>query len=129
MDKPKFNFAQVGRSWNDTFQDTLRKATKAQMKLQALVKMDAPTIEAMDAIEERYDEVMATLDGIQQQQREMICSVLVGVPDAWLSADAPDAIDIDWSEPASLDYLQPGAYVEILGMVQSGEAYRIKSKN
>jgi hypothetical protein len=123
--KPKFNFSNVNRQWSKQMGQSIQKATRAQITLSRPVPtgVDSATVQA------HFDAQEAALDVYEQladEQAALIAQVLVDVPREWLLANSPEIID--WSDPASFDFIQEEKYGEILALIQSGEA-RTLAKN
>ena len=51
--------------------------------------------------------------------------VLIGGPREWLTSDAPEGLD--WSEPASLDYVLEFRFGELVGALNSERAANSKN--
>lgn len=123
--KPTFDFTKVGRQWSQQMNETIVMATKTQIAL----NRPAPTGADNAALQAYYDALDHAADYLRcagDEQAKLVTQVLVDVPREWLLVDAP--ADLDWSVLASLDWVQEHYYVEILGMIQSGEARKNAKK-
>ncbi len=120
--KPTFDFTKVSRQWSKSFSESVQKATKVQIALERPKPQttDYTTLQIYyDTLDKAADESTLAAD----EQAKLIAQVLIDVPREWLLATAPDVID--WSDEKNLDFIQEPRYVEILQMIQSGEARTI----
>jgi hypothetical protein len=93
--KPTFDFSRF--SW--------REAKRVQT-LQARANQASALIEEKSVLlnPAAFDDALAKLDQVMAELEQAVARVLVSVPREWLVANAP--AEIDWSDPASLDWLQ-----------------------
>lgn len=125
-EKPKFDFSGVNRQWNRDFALTLTKAARVQLILQRQPN-DEMDDAAVDALYDRQEKALDELEALADQQAALLAQVLVGVPTGWLMPGAPD--DLDWSQVASLDYIQANRYTELLELLRTKDVAGEDSKN
>lgn len=124
-ERPVFDFSRVSKQWNKEFGLSASKASRAQNTLGRPYPAngDAAAIEAYFAAQEAAFTVIEETGDIQAN---LLAQVLDSVPRSWLLESAPE--EIDWHDPQSLNYIQSHRYMELLEMLQNGEARR-SSKN
>lgn len=124
-ERPVFDFSRVSKQWNKEFGLSASKASRAQNTLGKPypVNGDAAAIEAYFAAQ---DAAFSVIEETGDIQANLLAQVLDSVPRGWLLESAPE--EIDWHDPASLNYIQSHRYMELLEMLQNGEARR-NSKN
>lgn len=126
QESPEFDFSRVSRQWHKQFAKTLTAVTRAQITLQRVPSEDA-TPEEYDALLDKQEQAWIAIEELSDQQAELIAQVLVSVPDDWLIEGAPEALD--WSDVASLDWVQAYRYLEILSLVREKNVPRDNAKN
>lgn len=119
---PVFDFSRVSRQWNKAFAASFRKAAHAQTSVMRPAPEDGDR-ETMQAHYDRIDAAVDALEALADEQAALIVQVLADVPAEWLLESAPE--QIDWSQVASLDYIQSDKYMEILLLIQNGEAQKM----
>lgn len=122
--EPTFSF-NVSRKWGKRWTALMREATELQAA--SLDSDDAPGMDesiedetarrqahqaAMRAYTATLTQSISRLEAIAEEQEALIAQVLVDVPREWLSPDAPD--DLDWSDPASQDWLLENRYTSLV---------------
>lgn len=125
--EPRFNFVGLGRHWGKRWMHTLTRTTKLQLELQK-VQQQLESLEGDDAAMSRVEQQVALLDEFEAlsiEQECLLAQVLADVPADWLSSDAPDTIE--WSDPASLNYVQELRYPELIQALNA--ARQSSSKN
>lgn len=127
-----FDYSKVGRKWQQQFIDSAEIVSRLMAQSERPLRRQKPGEDDQaydDFVQEFYDRKEQFLGKIKEQsqfQASLICHVLSDVPREWLLPDAPEVID--WSDEASLEYIQAKYYAQILSDVQSGEAMK-KAKN
>lgn len=125
-EKPTFDFTRVGRQWNQAFARSLTQAARVQLVLQRVPNDDMDD-DAVDALLDRQEAALGDLEALGDRQAALLAQVLVSVPESWLLPGAPD--DLDWSEVASLDYVQSDRYAEMLDMLRTRNPAEDNAKN
>lgn len=121
-----FNSPAIGRAWIKRFGDSVSRGTKAQLILQRPV----PDSDSPEDRKRQYDEKIEASDLLSKlgdEQALLVAEVLVSVPRSWLIPGAPD--EIDWSDPANLDYIQMQHYADILERLRNGNVLQVQAKN
>ena len=121
-----FDFSRVGRTWNRDFLKSMSKASRAQLVLNRTLPDDA-TDEEADELFAKQEKALDDLDNLSDEQAGMLAQVLVSVPDDWLIEGAPQ--DLNWSDVASLDYIQADKYAELFGKLRTRNVAQGDSKN
>jgi hypothetical protein len=130
--QPKFDFSRVGKKWQEEFSQSAETATRASFTIQRPLRKqrrDEEDDEYSDYVQKFYDDKEAAVDQVKAMgdvQTKLMVQVLADVPREWLLGNAPDVID--WSDVASLDYIQSDYYEELLDVIRSGGA-RKNAKN
>lgn len=123
---PKFDFSRVSRQWNREFAQSMTQAVRVQLILQRQPSDDMSD-EEFNALLDRQEQAVSDLEKLADKQAELLVQVLADVPTAWLLPDAPDALD--WSQVASLDYIQADRYSEILDLLRTKDVAGEDAKN
>lgn len=126
QESPEFDFSNVSRKWQRDFARSLSKATRAQLTLQRVPSADA-TDEEIDALLDRQEQALDDFETMADEQAGLIAQVLVDVPRSWCIEGAPEKLD--WSDVASLDWVQADKYNEILTMVRERNVAKDDAKN
>lgn len=103
-DQPVFNFDRF--SWKDAKTITRIQAEAARA---AALLADPAALKDEDA----FEGALAAQDAVYEKLQAYISRVLVSVPRSWLVSDAPE--DLDWSDPASLDWLRGQSFAKLQG--------------
>lgn len=90
--KPKFDFSQVSRKWSKRFAETMTRVSEVSLALEESEGDSRQQVKLLREIQE-----------MSAEQERLLAAVLVDVPRAWLTKDAPEVID--WSDVESLDYV------------------------
>lgn len=123
---PTFDFTKVGRKFMKEWADLVNEATRYGKILSGLMP-EGNSREALEEFETLYQEYQAKIEACGEAQVEMICQILKNVPKAWLVSSAP--ADIDWSDSASIDYIQADRWTQLMQIVGEGQAFRQSAKN
>lgn len=110
-DKPVFDFTRF--SWRDAKTVTRLQARAARVS--ALLADSATLIN-----ESAFNAVTDEQDAIFTELQAYIARCLVSVPRVMLVPDAP--AELDWSDPASLDWLRGRAFAELQAMMQEASS-------
>lgn len=125
---PKVDFTRVGRKWTKTFGRLVIKADRIMRTLQSLAPENSSP-EKIGEFEDMHDTYMDKLDAISDEQMAFISTVIVSVPQACLTSDAPSTEEIDWSEADSFDWVRQDVMVEFMTKLQTGELAKESAKN
>lgn len=121
-----FNSPAIGRAWIKRFNESVTRGTRAQLILQRPIPDSGSAEERKQQFDEKID-ANDLLSKLGDEQAVLVAEVLVSVPRSWLIPGAPD--EIDWSDPANLDYIQMQHYADILERLRNGNVLQVQAKN
>ena len=123
MARVRFNFGDVTRRWMREWRQVNGEIMQIEVLLNTPARADL-TVEEMRTLQVGIADATGRLDGLEAQRDKLLAEVLVEVPRDWLAASAPEKLD--WSDPASLDWVLFDKYEQLMwAMVDA----RADSKN
>ena len=101
--RAEFDFSRVGYGWAKRFM----RVTSRLGSMEAI--LEAPEAEGLSEFDRKRlsiarAEAVGEMPDLNDARDALICQVLVSVPREWLIGGAP--ADLDWSDPASLEWLR-----------------------
>ena len=106
---PEFDFSRTNRAWRKRWLRRITRATRLQVTiLEAEEAGNKITSTEATASAKALEE----LEGIAEEQEQMVAEVLVSVPAEFLHPDAPE--DPDWSDPDFDEWLLDGSFEIII---------------
>lgn len=123
MTRVRVNFSNVTRRWMREWRQVTTEIMQIGILLNTPARDDL-TVEEMRALQVGIAEATGQLDGLEARRDKLLAEVLVEVPREWLAESAPEKLD--WSDPASLDWVLFDKYEQLMVAMMEG---RTDSKN
>lgn len=124
MAKVRFNFNNVTRRWMREWRQVTSEIMQIGVLLNTPARADL-TVEEMRTLQAGIAEASGRLDGLEATRDRLLAEVLVEVPRDWLSDKAPTGLN--WSDPASLDWLLFDKYEQLLVAMMEDRAGNSKN--